>query len=299
MASSSPRVSRLPPSSPMGAKRRAEASRPAAPKPTVRRRAQALRDLERWSEGPMRVLSFAWLMLIIGQLPRPHLQILSTFGAVIWGIFIADFALRFTLAPGKGRFLKRNWLMALALIVPALRLLPFLAALGSLAPAGGGQVLMLLGAFNRTMNALRASLGRRQVAFVFVLTVVVMMVGAAGMLRLEPHVAKTGTAGFAGYWDALWWTAMLMTTIGSAYWLVTPAGRILAFIISLYAVGVFGYVTAVLSSFFVGEDANDKNGPVAGADDIAALASEIRALREEVAGMRPRRRPGPTKRKQA
>ena len=241
----------------------------------------------------MRVLSFAWLMLIIGQLLRPDLHILSTFGSVIWGVFIADFALRFALAPGKTRFLRRNWLMAIALIVPALRLLPFIAALGSLAPAGGGQVLMLLGTFNRTMNALRASLGRRQVAFVFVLTVVVMMVGAAGMLRLEPHVAKSGTAGFAGYWDALWWTAMLMTTIGSAYWPLTPAGRILAFVISLYSVGVFGYVTAVLSSFFVGEDASDKSGPVAGSDDIAALKDEIRALRADVAALAPRRRSSP------
>jgi voltage-gated potassium channel len=203
---------------------------------------------------------------------------------VIWAIFIADFALRLAVAPGKRRFLIRNWFMAIALIVPALRLLPFLAALGSLAPAGGGQVLLLLGTINRTMNALRASLGRRQVAFVLTLTVAVMLAGAAGMLRLEPHATTSGASGFTGYGDALWWTAMLMTMIGSAYWPQTTAGRILAFLISIYSVGVFGYVTAVFASFFVGEDAMDKHGPVAGADDIAALRDEIRALRREITG---------------
>lgn len=244
-----------------------------------------LRDLEHWVEGPMRLLSFAWLMLVFGELLHPKAALLQTFGTAIWAVFILEFAVRFVLAPAKLRFLKRNWLTALALAVPALRLVRVLTVLRFLSLLGGGQVLVLLGTVNRTMNALRASMGRRKVAFVAALTVIVMLLGAAGMFSLEPHTATSGTMGFADYGDALWWTAMLMTTIGSAYWPQTVPGRVLGFLLSVYSIGVFGYLTAVLSSFFVGQDAEDSSGPVAGADDIAALRKDIAALRAEIGGL--------------
>ena len=72
--------------------------------------------------------------------------------------------------------------------------------------------------------------------------------GAAGMFSLEAHAATTGTMGFADYGDALWWTAMLMTTIGSAYWPLTAPGRVLAFMLSVYSLGVFGYLDTTLEA---------------------------------------------------
>ena len=44
-------------------------------------------------------------------------------GIVVWIIFILDFAIEFTLAPRKLRYLKSNWLTAVSLLVPALRVL--------------------------------------------------------------------------------------------------------------------------------------------------------------------------------
>ena len=231
----------------------------------------------------MHLLGFAWLALLFGQLLQPGVKLLTVFGTAIWAIFIAEFAARFTLAPAKLRFVKRNWITVLALAVPALRIVGVFAALRFLTVLGGGQVLVMLGALNRTMNSLRVTLGRRKIAFVGLLTLAVMLLGAAGVWRFEPHSTTPGAAaGFDGYWDALWWTAMLMTTIGSAYWPVTPAGRVLAFLLSVYSIGVFGYLTAALASFFIGEDAEDKDAPIAGAGDIAALREEIAKLRREI-----------------
>lgn len=265
---------------------RSSPAEPPAPSRSNRARMRTLRDLEHWVEGPMRLLSFAWLMLVFGQLLHPKAALLQIFGTAIWAVFILEFGARFALAPAKLRFLRRNWLTAVALLVPALRLVRVLAVLRFLGLLGGGQILVLLGTVNRTMNALRASMGRRKVAFVAALTVIVMLLGAAGMLSLEPHAARTGATGFADYGDALWWTAMLMTTIGSAYWPQTVPGRILGFLLSVYSIGVFGYLTAVLSSFFVGQDAEDSSGPVAGTDDIAALRKDIAALRAEIGLLR-------------
>ena len=58
----------------------------------------------------------------------------------------------------------------------------------------------------------------------------------------------------------LWWTAMLMTTIASEYSPRTGAGRALALAISLYSVGVFGYITATLASVLVGKNSERPRG---------------------------------------
>jgi voltage-gated potassium channel len=104
-----------------------------------------------------------------------------------------------------------------------------------------------------------------------------MLLGAAGMLSFEPAAEVDG--GFTSYADALWWTAMLLTTIGSQYWLVTIEGRILAFLISVYGLAVFGYITATFASFFVGRDAAHAPQP---GKDIDALAREVAALRRSI-----------------
>jgi voltage-gated potassium channel len=53
--------------------------------------------------------------------------------------------------------------------------------------------------------------------------------------------------GLTDYGTALWWTAMIMTTMGTEYWPRTAEGRVLCFFLSLYAFAVFGYVTATIA----------------------------------------------------
>jgi voltage-gated potassium channel len=130
------------------------------------------------------------------------------------------------------------------------------------------------------MNALRASLSRRGLGYVIGLTLLIVFLGAGGMLAFEPAAEVEG--GFEGYVDALWWTGMLLTTMGSEYWPKTPEGRILCFLLALYGFAVFGYITASFASFFVGRDAASEQGEVAGSSEIAALRSEIAALRQEL-----------------
>lgn len=125
-------------------------------------------------------------------------------------------------------------------------------------------------------------MGRRGLGYVIALTLVVALAGAAAMFAFE----RQAPAGFPSYGAALWWTAMIMTTLGSDYWPQTPEGRILTFLLSLYAFAVFGYVTASLATFFIGRDAESEEGEVAGEKSLAALRAEIVALREEVRALR-------------
>ena len=239
-----------------------------------------LERLDEWLRTPMLALSGIWLLVVLWELLWGGNQALEIFGVAIWVVFILEFALRFTLAPEKGPFLARNWLTVLALAVPALRLLRGLAFLRAARALRGVRLVRIVGTANRSMNALKATLRRRGFGYVLGLTGLVIALGAAGMLNFEP--ARQVDGGFESYGDALWWTGMLVSTIGSDFWPATTEGRILSFLLSVYGLAVFGYITASFASFFIGRDAEEATGPVAGSDELAALHAEIVALRREL-----------------
>jgi voltage-gated potassium channel len=111
------------------------------------------------------------------------------------------------------------------------------------------------------------------------LTALVTVLGAAGIYAFERDVTS---GAIDSYGTALWWTAMLMTTMGSEYWPRTGEGRILCFLLSLYAFGVFGYVTATIATFFIGRDAESSEGELAGSEQIERLMTQISQLRSEL-----------------
>jgi voltage-gated potassium channel len=134
------------------------------------------------------------------------------------------------------------------------------------------------------MRSLTATFARRGFGYVVMTTAIITLAGAAGMYAFEQEAPDQ--AGFDSYGTALWWTAMLMTTMGSDYFPKTPEGRVLCFLLALYAFAVFGYVTATLATFFIGQDADDDEAEIVGAKSIDALRDEITALRSEIQSLR-------------
>ncbi|MDZ7854069.1 MAG: ion transporter [Halomonas sp.] len=250
-------------------------------------RHELLQRLGNWLEVPMLILAFVWLALLVGELVWGESLSFEIVGTLIWGVFIFDFAVEFLLAPGKRVYLKRNWLTVLSLLVPALRIFRVFRVVRLLRVARVGRGLRLfrvVSSLNRGMRALGASLQRRGFGYILALTVLVALAGAAGMFAFESDVPD----GLDTYGEALWWTGMIMTTMGSQYWPVTFEGRLLCVLLSLYAFGVFGYVTATLATFFVGRDAENDQAELAGARELAALRRELTALREDIQGLAPR-----------
>ena len=246
-----------------------------------------LEQLERWLKVPMLALSLVWLAIVVAELAGAANAVLTAIGTIVWIVFIAEFAIRFALAPEKKPFLSRNWLTVIALIVPALRLFRAFAILRAARVLRSVRLVRIVGTANRGMNALRATLRRRGFVYVLSLTLTVLLLGAAGMLSFEP--AREVEGGFTSYGHALWWTGMLITTIGSDFWPVTAAGRVLSFLLAVYGLAVFGYIAATFASFFIGRDADADEGEVAGSRDIAALREEIAALRAALAAAPERR----------
>jgi voltage-gated potassium channel len=255
----------------------------------IRKERQALLEqLQDWLETPMVVLAFFWLALFVAEVIWGLTPFLTVTGYVIWILFVAEFAVDLTLAPSKRRYLQHNWLKGLALLAPALRVFRIFRLLRLFRAAGmtrGLRLLRVLSSLNRGMRALAASMGRRGFGYVVMLTLIVVLVGAAGMYAFESEAP--GAQGLDNYGDALWWTAMIMTTLGSEYWPQTAAGRALCLFLSLYAFAIFGYVTATLATFFIGSDAEDEEAAqLASAKAIAALHREVAALGEEIRALK-------------
>jgi len=250
--------------------------------PQEKERWQVLSQLEEWLERPMLFLSFVWLGLVLVELVWTTSGIFELLGTIIWIVFIIEFILRFALAPRKWSFLRRNPITVVALIAPAFRFLNALRALRFLRLARGLRLVRIIGTANRGLTALRKSFSRRGLGYALVATALVVLLGAGGMLAFESRHEVEG--GFTNYGDALWWTAMLVSTMGSGFWPETAEGRLLALLLSLYGYAIFGYITASFATFFIGQEAQAQDGDVAGSAQLAALREEIAMLRSDLRG---------------
>lgn len=243
-------------------------------------RAEPVRRVEHWLELPMVILGAIWLGLLLVELLGYSTRATDLSGTVIWIVFVLEYAFRFTLAPRKGRFLRRNWVTALSLVLPALRVLR-IARIARLLRAGRAvravRVARLLTSFSRGMRALGSTMQSRGFPYAAALTVVVLLLGAAGMFTFEREAGNA--EGFGTFGAALWWTAMLLTTMGSEYWPRTPEGRFVCLLLSIYAFAVFGYITATLASFFIG---SDSAGERRRADRIELELASIRGALDDL-----------------
>ncbi len=226
-------------------------------------RRELLEEFETWTEWPMAILALAWLVLLVLEFTGSASPYLEPATNLIWGVFIVEFGIRFLLSTDRVRFVRANWLTVIALVVPAFRLFRFAAVLRGAAMLQGLRLARIVTGLNRGMRSWRGALGARRLPFVILFSGVVGLVGAAGIYTFE-HGTNPG---FSTFGDALFWAGMMLITLGSGTWPETGAGRVLAFMMGLYAFSVFGYVTAALAAILV-------EHPVAGPEPPGAIEDE-------------------------
>ncbi len=202
----------------------------------------------------------------------------------IWVAFVVDFLLRLLIAPSKSSFLRANWLSAASLALPFLRPL---RALQAVRAARSLSLVRLLGGANRGMRVLQRVTAGRTLAYVGALTLLATLLGAVGVLFFDRYAAGATIQTFG---DALWWSAAMVTTINNEKFAVTAEGRVIAILLRIFAVSVFGFITASIASYLIGRQAAaqapmEGNGP--GVEEhLTALRTEQAALRQEVAALR-------------
>jgi voltage-gated potassium channel len=236
-----------------------------------RERTSLVETFDRFIDPFMAGLGFVWLALLIYEWTIGVTPFLTRVGTIIWIIFLIQFAVSLSLAPRKFAYVRRNWLTVLALALPALRAFRMVRVIRALRGAKGVHVLRFFTTLNRGMRSLGRVLHKRGFGYVVALTAIVTFTGGASIYYFE----NTGleTPPFPDYGAAVWWTAMIMTTMGSDYYPKTPEGRLICLALAIYAFAVFGYVTATVASYFVGVDKEEDEA------GVQALRAEIRDLR--------------------
>ena len=218
------------------------------------------------------VLSLIAVDLLL-DLPDETTRVLRWVDNLVCGLFFIDFVIRFRRAESKRAFMKWGWIDLLASIptINALRwgrlfrlfrILRILRAVRSL------RLLIGLLFRNRTQGG---------VASVFTITFLVISLSAAGILLVEHGPgANIRTAE-----DAVWWSVTTVTTVGYGdRYPVTHGGRLIAGMLMLTGVGLFGTLSGVIASLFLG----DKR-----AESLASheeLIGRLDALQREVAALR-------------
>lgn len=211
--------------------------------------------LDRYTDVPLALAALALLLLALievgGEVGEPWRGRLAVLGWALWAMFFTEFAAKFVLAPDKRRYLRRNWLDALTVLVPFLK---FLRLARVLRATRALPVFRLLIFGGRGSGAALVILKRRRLGQLAIISGLVVLIGAALIFILEAGSQRSQIGDFG---DALWWAATTMTTVGSGLEPVTTGGRILAFSLMLYAVGIFSYFIASISSVLVGLDSRE------------------------------------------
>jgi voltage-gated potassium channel len=186
---------------------------------------------------------------------RPEIEVAEL---LLTGLFVLEFGSRFLAARSRLDYVKGHWIDAIALTPPiriarALRLL---------------RLLRLVRAFAGIYRAALHVEGlarHRGFAWLLLAWIGVMAVCSAWLYIAEHGVNKAVENPF----DALWWGVVTLTTVG--YGDVTPVtteGRIAAMVLMLLGIGLFGAITATITSYLLSRDSHSLVGEL---ERLAAL----------------------------
>jgi voltage-gated potassium channel len=236
--------------------------------------------LDRYLDVPLALASLALVLIAVieltGEVSGPWEARLAALGWALWGLFFVEFAVKFALAPVKRHYLREQWLDALIVLLPFLRVLRLVQVVQATRALPAFRLLVFGGRGSQSTLEL---LKRRRLGQLAIISGMVILIGATLGFLLEAGAPGSRIEDFG---DALWWSAALVTTIGSELYPVTAAGRILGFVLMIYAIGIFTYfigsVASVLVAFDTGQTRKpqDKGGVELDEGEIEALRSILR-----------------------
>ncbi|HSL00189.1 MAG TPA: potassium channel family protein [Rubrobacteraceae bacterium] len=221
-----------------------------------------MRRVERATEVPMLVLALAYVpVFIIGYLrdvPPDIQEAARIVGACIIAAFAAELVARVAVARERFAYLKENWLDVLIVAVPFLRPLRIL------------RVLRVLPFVVRGAKGIRTILGRYRGAYVLFVGILSVLMGAFLVFVFERGAGGT----IQTFWAALWWAAETVTAVGYGDVVpITLGGRVVATILMVVGIILFGILTAGIAAYFVH---NPRDG--ARRDDAAEILARFDAL---------------------
>jgi voltage-gated potassium channel len=195
----------------------------------------------------------AWLGVIFALLIGYELAVplgptasawVSGVGLAIWAVFIAEFVLHVWTAEHRLRFIRRQWIQVLALLVPTLRMLRFLRLLRL------GRALPAARAISSSYRAAGSARRLLQSRLGYLAAVsVAVAVAVAELAYLFERDEPDGR--FANFLDAILWSFSVVIAMQGDPAPVNPIARIVMLVGYLWGLVVIGTVAASVGSFLV------------------------------------------------
>jgi len=233
----------------------------------------------RWEDSadwPLTITAVVFLAAYAAPILRPDLVSpwptvcqLVTWAA--WALFVVDYVARLTLSRDRAAFARGNLFDLAVVALPLLRPLRLL------------RLVTLLSVLNRYAGG---SLRGRVAVYVAGATSLVLFVASLAVLDVE---RGTKGATITTFGDALWWAMTTVTTVGYGdRFPISAQGRFIAGGLMLAGIALLGIVTASLASWLIDKVREvEEHAQSATRADVAALAAEVRSLREELAARDP------------
>lgn len=214
---------------------------------------------------PILVAAFVYLIIYTEQVvwisaTDSQARILEAFALILYGVFVIDFLIRIYLAQDRWRYILRNPIDLVVIVLPAarsLRILRVFTALrvmfdrGSRVNFGNAWLSVLLAAF------------------------LLVYVAALAVLDAERNAPDSTIENFP---DALWWGFVTVTTVGYGdEFPVTTTGRMVAVFLMLVGIGLLGSVTASVAGWIANRFEEHED------EEQLAILAELKSLREELA----------------
>ncbi|MGH3714382.1 MAG: potassium channel family protein [Micromonosporaceae bacterium] len=179
---------------------------------------------------------------------------------VVWAIFAVDYAIRLALTTRRWRFVRRNLVDLVVIVLPLARPLRLL------------RLVTLVRVLNRqTAAALRG----RIAVYVSGFAALVIFCAALAVLDAERKSTESNITTFP---DALWWATTTVTTVGYGdRYPTTGEGRLVAAGLMLAGIALIGVLTASLAQWFVEQVQRSQETT---RSELTELSLEIARLRQ-------------------
>lgn len=222
------------------------------------------------------ILSVTVLVVVgaeaVWKLPPEVSRFLQWIDTAICLVFFADFLRRLWVAPSKWGYLKWGWIDLLASI-PALDILRWGRLLRLVVIL---RLVRTLRTAHRIFGAVFARKFQGGMATVLITTFLVLTVSSTAVLLFEvDEKSNIHTAE-----EALWWSVTTITTVGYGdKFPVTTEGRVVAMILMFMGVGLFGMLSGLVATLFLGNSSAPAPAPAPAVPEISDLVREVQALR--------------------
>lgn len=211
--------------------------------------------VEGWFDLPLLLAAIVLVLLLVVEatqtLGSPWDVYVEWIGLGIWALFGVEFALRLWLSADRRTYLRRNWLDALAVALPAFRVFRVLRAARA---ARAVRVLRLLVFGTRGADELIERLRRRRLGKLAVVTAFVILIGAALLYLTEQRPG----APIESFGDALYWATVMVVGTESGLEMRSASGRVVTLALIGYSLVVFSYLIGAVASLWVERDREER-----------------------------------------